>query len=139
MRLPIMALALGAILAAACQAAGPGADADPDVVTGFDHFYNLEYADAIASFEKASAAKPDDPDLHNYISQAILFREMYRVGALESELVTGNNSFLRRPKLNPAHETEARFIREVRAAMELGQARLNRNPRDTRAMYALGI
>ena len=46
------------------------------------------------------------PDLHNHAAETIVFREMFRDGALESELVTGNNSLLRRAKLNPTSETQ---------------------------------
>jgi tetratricopeptide (TPR) repeat protein len=106
---------------------------------GFDHFYNLEYDQAMADFEKAMARNPNSPDLHNHLAQTIVFREMYRDGALESELVSGTNSFLRRPKMNPAPETEKRFLDEVAKAMALSEARLKKNPNDTGAMYALGI
>jgi tetratricopeptide (TPR) repeat protein len=106
---------------------------------GFDHFYNLEYDQAIADFEKAIAQNPSSPDLHNHLAQTIVFREMYRDGALESELVSGTNSFLRRPKMNPAPETEKRFLDEIGKAMGLSEARLKRNANDTGALYALGI
>ena len=110
MRLPILALiALAPRLAAQ----------EPVVAEGFDHFYNLEYDQAIADFEKAIAQNPNSPDLHNHLAQTIVFREMYRNGALESELVSGTNSFLRRPKLNPAPETEKRFLGEIGTAMAL--------------------
>src|SRR5438552_1256750 len=106
---------------------------------GFSHFYNLEYDQAIAVFEKAIAQTPDSPDLHNHLAQTLVFREMFRDGALESELVSGANSFLRRPKLNPTPETEKRFLDEVSEAMALANARLKMNPDDTEAAYALGI
>ena len=57
------------------------------VEEGFSHFYNLEYDEAIAVFEKAAAQNPASPDLHNHLAQSLIFREMYRNGALESELV----------------------------------------------------
>ena len=107
--------------------------------SGFDHFYNLEYEAAIADFEQAIAKSPDDPALHNHLAQSILFEEMFRNGALESELVSGTNSFLRRPKLNPSAQTEAQFLGEVQKAISLGEARLRKNPRDTTALYDLGI
>ena len=109
------------------------------VARGYDHFYNLEYHEAIADFEQAIRQNPDDPELHNHLAQAIVFQEMFRNGALESELVSGTNSFLRRPRLNPSPETEKRFLDEVSKAIALGQARLQKNPKDTAAMYALGI
>lgn len=106
---------------------------------GFAHFYNLEYDQAIAIFRRAIAQDPKSPDLHNHLAQTLVFREMFRNGALESELVSGNNSFLRRPKLNPSPEIEKEFLDEVGRAMSLSNARLQANPNDTAAMYALGI
>jgi tetratricopeptide (TPR) repeat protein len=109
------------------------------VAQGYDHFYNLEYLEAIANFESAIALQPDDPQLHNHLAQAIVFQEMYRNGALESELVSGNNSFLRRPKLNPSPATEKRFLDEVSRSISLSEKRLKSNPNDTFALYAEGI
>lgn len=117
----------------------PLAAQDSLVEQGFNHFYNLEYDQAIRTFERALASHPDSPDLHNHLAQALLFREMFRDGALESELVNGNNSFLRRPKLNPTPAIETEFLDQVRRAMALSQERLNLQPKDTGAMYALGI
>jgi len=111
----------------------------PLIDEGFTHFYNLDYDQAIAVFEKAIARYPGLPDLHNHLAQTLIFREMFRNGALESELVSGSNSFLRRPKLNPSPETEKRILDEIAAAMALADARLKRNPNDTAAMYASGI
>jgi tetratricopeptide (TPR) repeat protein len=106
---------------------------------GYDHFYNLEYEPAMADFEKAIAQHPNDPELYNHLAQTIVFQEMFRNGALESELVSGSNSFLRRPKLNPAAETEKHFLNELGKAMSLADARLKGSPNDTAAMYSLGI
>ena len=106
---------------------------------GFQHYYNLEYDEALADFDQAIARQPDNPDLHNYAAAAILFREMYRDGALESELVTGNNSWLRKAKLNPTAETEKRFDGEMQRALDIEQARLRRNGNDTGALYSMGI
>jgi tetratricopeptide (TPR) repeat protein len=109
------------------------------VEQGYEHFYNLEYPEAIASFEQAIRQNPGSPELHNHLAEAIVFQEMFRNGALESELVSGNNSFLRRPKLNPSPETENRFLSEVAKAIELSEARLRENAKDVAALYDLGI
>ena len=117
----------------------PLAAQEPLVNEGFDHFYNLEYEEALADFGQAVVQNPDAPELHNYLAETLVFREMFRDGALESELVSGENSFLRRPNLNPTAETEQRLLRELTRAMILSNARLRQNPRDTSALYALGI
>ena len=128
---------LGPILAAA--AIGAPLIGQDVVDRGFDHFYNLEYDEALSDFRQASAQYQDAPDLHNHVAQTLVFREMFRDGALESELVSGNNSLLRRPKLNPTPEIEREFLSEVARAMALSEARLKKNPNDTGALYALGI
>jgi hypothetical protein len=129
-----------ALLAAIAWAAPAFAQNAPRLLEiGHDHIYNLEYDEAIATFERAIGSSPDVPDLHNALAEALVFREMYRNGALESELVSGNNSFLRRPKLNPSAETEKRFFDALAQATALAEARLAKNARDTDAMYALGI
>jgi tetratricopeptide (TPR) repeat protein len=112
---------------------------EPLVEQGYDHFYNLEYPEALRCFEAAAARHPDDPELHNHIAEALVFQEMYRDGALESELVSGTNSFLRRPKLNPSPDTERRFLAEVNRALALADERTRKNPRDAAAWYAQGI
>jgi tetratricopeptide (TPR) repeat protein len=106
---------------------------------GYSNFYNLEFDQAIAVFENGISQNPGLPDLHNHLAQTLIFREMLRNGSLESELVSGSNSFLRRPKLNPSPETEKRILDEIAKAMALADARLKKNPNDTAAMYAEGI
>ncbi|MDQ6707499.1 MAG: DUF3808 domain-containing protein [Acidobacteriota bacterium] len=116
-----------------------GAGQDPDTVRGVNHYLNLEYDQAIADYQKASAANPDAAGPHNHIAQALLYREMFRNGALESQLVSGNNSFLRRPKMNPPPEVEKQFDIEIQKAMSLANAQLEKNPNDTSALYDLGV
>jgi|YNPMSStandDraft_1061717.scaffolds.fasta_scaffold02397_2 tetratricopeptide (TPR) repeat protein len=112
---------------------------DPLIQRGFEHFYNLEYDEAIAAFRQYVARQPEEPRGYNHLAQSILYREMYRTGALETELVSGNNPFLRRPKMNPSPEDQKEFDDAIRRAMELSQARLKQNPRDTQALYTLGV
>lgn len=105
----------------------------------YEAFYNLDYDRALADYQKALAADPDTPELHNYIAQTLLYREMYRNGALESQLVSGNNSFIRRAKLEPSPEVEKRFFAEVEMAMALCQTRIENDPKDTQALHTLAI
>jgi tetratricopeptide (TPR) repeat protein len=106
---------------------------------GWDHFYNLEYGPAIADFERAITQDPNNPDLHNHLAEALVFEEMYRNGALESEMVSGNNSLLRRARLNVAPATRARFLGEVSKSLSLCEARIKTNPNDAAALYDEGI
>src|SRR5258705_13310621 len=75
---------------------------DQRVEPGYQQFYNLEFPEALATFHAEVAQHPNSPDTYNHVAQAILYREMFRSGALESELVTGSNPFLHREGLNPS-------------------------------------
>jgi tetratricopeptide (TPR) repeat protein len=120
-------------------AAGPLCAADRWVEQGNEAFYNLDYDESIADYEKALAASPEDPILHNHLAHALLYRELFRDGALESELVSGNNSFIRRAKLEPPADVEKRFFAEIDRSMQLCHSRIATNPRDTVALHALSV
>lgn len=106
---------------------------------GFQHFYSLEYDEAVAEFEKEIEARPKEPEPYNYLAQALLYREMLRAGALESELVSGANPFLRREKMAPRADDLKRFDDALARAISIAQGMLKTQPNDTRAMYALGV
>jgi tetratricopeptide (TPR) repeat protein len=112
---------------------------DPLSNPGFVHFYNNEYDQAIADFEQQLKQSPNDPELYNHLAQCILYREMFRNGALESELVSGNNPFLRRPKMEITPQDRARFNDSISKAFQLAQDRLDKNPRDVGAWYAQAV
>jgi tetratricopeptide (TPR) repeat protein len=105
---------------------------------GLNYFYNLEYDQALAEFEKAGKQDAQAIGPHNHVAQTLLYREMYRNGALETELVSGNNPFLRRKGLNPSAGIEKRFNDEIQRALDLANARLAHNPNDTGALYGRG-
>jgi tetratricopeptide (TPR) repeat protein len=106
---------------------------------GYDHFYNLEYDQAIADFSSITNQVPNDPNAWNHLAQAILFRAMYHSGALESEMVSGSNPFLRRVKVKIAPTEEASFFEAIDKAMQLSQALLHENPDDHTGLGALGV
>jgi tetratricopeptide (TPR) repeat protein len=127
------------LIAVLLLAAGSLCAADNWVEQGNEAFYNLDYDQSISAYEKALTANPEDPILHNHLAHALLYRELFRNGALESELVSGNNSFIRRPKLEPPADVEKRFFAEIDRSMQLCQARIAKNPRDTVALHALSV
>lgn len=125
------------MLVAAAMARGAATDAD--AAKGFNHFYNLEFEESIAIFSRLAAANPDDAELHNHLAQAILYREMLNAGALETELVTGGNAFLRREKMNPSQADRKRFHDANNTAIRLSQAAIAKRPNDQWAHYHLGV
>jgi tetratricopeptide (TPR) repeat protein len=105
----------------------------------FDHFYNLEYDQALAGFITEAKKSPDSPDVQNHIAQTILFREMFRAGMLQSQMLTSSNSFLKMPKMQMSGGDCEQFSNAIARAIELAQARLEKNPKDSGALYALGV
>jgi hypothetical protein len=124
---------------AVCSGQGRGGDSLPP---GFEHFYNLEYDQAIEEFNSEVVQHPDVPDGYNHLSQAILYRALHRAGVIEGALVTGNElllSLVHRPKVSLNVEDDARVAQALSKAVALSQARLKTLPDDTQALYALGV
>ncbi len=116
-----------------------GGAADAPVSPGYDHFYNNEFDQALAVFESDLKAHPEDPQMFNHVAQGILYREMLRSGALESQLVSGNNPFLRRPKMEISDKDKQRFEYCFNQAVSISEAKLNRKPNDLDALAALSV
>jgi tetratricopeptide (TPR) repeat protein len=121
------------------MAALPGIVSDVRASKGFEHFYNLEYDQSIAEFRRLVSIEPSNPNFQNHVAQAVLFREMFRGGALESELVSGTNPFIRREKLATSGAAQKEFDASINKAMEIAQTRLSKNQNDSAALYALGV
>src|SRR5579871_6336127 len=128
-----------AVLLAACLAtAAENMPPDPLENPGFQHFYNLEYDEALAVFQAQAAKAPMSPDIQNYIATTVLFRQMFRTGALGSDLIAAN-SFLSRPKMPISADDQRLFTNSVTRAIDLSQARIKSNPKDAAAIYSLGV
>jgi len=111
----------------------------PPVSKGFDHFYNLEYEQAILEFEKEIKQRPGDPYSYTHLAQALLYRELFNAGVLETELVSGSNVSLARARILATPAEQQRFDDAVAKAISLSQERVNANSRDAEALYAMGV
>lgn len=112
---------------------------DSGLSEGYDHFYNLEYDQAVASFTAETEQRPDDANTWNHLAHAILYRAMFRSGALESELVTGSNPFLHRAKVTITDADHKLFDDAIDKSLALSQARLMENPGDPAGLGPLGV
>ncbi len=112
---------------------------DAAISPGYDHFYNLEYDQAIENFTNETSDHPNDPNTWNHLAHAILYRAMYRSGALESELVSGSNPFLRRGKVSITPTDHQSFDDAIEKAIELSEAALKENRDDPKALGPLGV
>ena len=129
------------LLADLSGAAQTGADKlrDPLRNPAFVHFYSNEYDEALTGFEQQLKSHPEDPNAYNNLAQTIMYREMYRDGALESQLVSGTNPFLRRKKMEISAQDRAQFENTMSRSLALSEAALRSNPDDVNALYALAV
>ncbi len=114
---------------------------DNDAATrkGFDYFYNLEYDKSIREFEAAQQAHPDDPFAINHTLEAVIFKELFRIGALDTEAYAGD-SFLNKKLAAPLDPKVHDRVKQLSdQASALSQARLDKNPNDVDALYARGV
>src|SRR5271165_667899 len=149
-QLVLCVLGLGCIFAAegvlsnarAAADSGPvptRSDNDAATRKGFDYFYNLEYDKAIREFEAAQQAHPDDPFAVNHTLEAVIFKELYHIGALDTEAYAAD-SFLTKKSVAPLDpNVHDRVKRLSDQSLALSQARLDKNPDDVDALYARGV
>ncbi len=88
---------------------------NPIAKQAFDDFYNQDYDRAIRGFESLAKEHPDDPFATNYLLSAVLFKEMYRIGALDTESYA-NDSFMDRKASRPLDPAARARILELETA-----------------------
>jgi tetratricopeptide (TPR) repeat protein len=105
--------------------------------SGWDHFYSLEYDQAVADFQKVVNARPDDPIAINHLLDAVLYRELYRYNALDTRLYS-KQGFLTSKQV-PLTDTAKKQVKELTdRAFSLSDKRLKSAPKDVEALYARG-
>ena len=111
---------------------------DPLSQAAVDHFYNLDHDAAIRDFETIVARHPNDPFALNHVLSALLVRELYRMGAINTGEYT-NDSFIglaHRPA-DPAQKERIKQL--VQQAEKIEDAELSRNPDNIDMLYARGV
>jgi tetratricopeptide (TPR) repeat protein len=104
---------------------------------GFDHFYNLEYDQALAIFE-ADVAATHTADAYNHVAQVLVFRAMFRAGALDTGMVASTKAFLQ-TKVPMNEDDRHQFLDSLDRAQKAAEEAIRRNPNDTNAWYSLGV
>jgi len=111
---------------------------DPLVEAAFDHFYNMDYDRSIQEFEKVLDRHPNDPSAVNHLLSAILMRELYRMGAMNSGEYA-NDSFIGQAHRPADAKVKERIKELVERAEILEELQLKANPNNVDALYARGV
>src|SRR5439155_20835874 len=107
-------------------------------LTAFNHFYNLDYDRSVQEFEQILQRHQDDPFAVNHLLSAVLFRELYRMGALNTGEYA-NDSFIHTAHRSADTKAQQRIKDLVHRALALEEKRLKTNPNDVDALYARGV
>jgi tetratricopeptide (TPR) repeat protein len=129
-RVPLL-LVLGGLLPAPAEV--------PVQSEAYSAFYSLDYDRALALFERETTQNPQNPEAWNHLAHGLLHRRLFLSGGMSSELVSSNESLLKRPKLAMPPDEEKRFIEAVERSMALCRERLKVRKDDPGALYALGV
>jgi hypothetical protein len=110
----------------------------PQVKAAFDHFYNLEYDQALDSFEKVQLDHPGDPIATDYVLDVVIFRELNRLDLLDTTFYA-NDGFLS-GKHTVVEDDKVRDQVRTLADQAVAEAnqRLEKNSEDVNALYARG-
>ena len=111
----------------------------PELDAGFHLLYELKPAEARAQFEAWQKSHRGDPLGSASEAAAYLFEECYRQGVLTSEFFLDNKRFLGKVALKPDPELRAAFFAADKQAQDLAQMRLQTNPYDTNALFAMTL
>src|SRR3954453_11769645 len=122
----------------AAQSAAEGEPPEAITRAGLDDYYNTNYDAAVRAFQRVTKLRPDDPAAWNHLLAAILFRELYHAGALNSTLYSGN-SFLNARPVNISPAARQQITATTETSLKLAEQQLQKNPNDVHALYARGV
>jgi tetratricopeptide (TPR) repeat protein len=127
----------------AAQAAGEAVDTDPlnrtpEVREAFQHFYSMDYDNALERFERIHREHPSDPMATDYLLNAILFRELNRLDLLDTTFyandgfLTGKHTVVEDPHVRDRIRALANEVNDE------ANAELKANPNNADALFARG-
>ncbi|MFQ3640524.1 MAG: tetratricopeptide repeat protein, partial [Chloracidobacterium sp.] len=104
---------------------------------GFDALYNLDYRGARDAFEQLTKLDPAHPAGYLDIANCMWAEKLYRARRLQATTYAGT-SFFADTKETFDSDFDRRYREAITRAIEVADARLKENPRDTVALYYKG-
>ncbi|MBI1353344.1 MAG: tetratricopeptide repeat protein [Acidobacteria bacterium] len=127
---------LALLLLAASMPAWSG-PAEEKVAAGNDHYFNLEYDEALRDYYQALDLGGPSASVWNHIATTLLYAELNRLGKLETSAFRGDNDFLGWEKPEPDPKRIEAFRGALFEARRLAEATLAKKPKDREALLAL--
>jgi len=98
----------------------------------------MDYERSIPEFEKALDRRPNDSSSVNHLLTAVLLRELYRMGAMNTGEYS-NDSFIGQAHRPADPKVKERIKQLVDRAENLEENQLKANPNDIDALYSRGV
>jgi hypothetical protein len=102
---------------------------------GYYDLYNLDFPGAHQKFQQWMSTNPQDPMGPASDAAAWLFGEFDRLHIIDVQLFADQNRFDNRQRLTPDPNVRKSFDERTDQANKLADAALQRNPKDTDALY----
>jgi tetratricopeptide (TPR) repeat protein len=115
-----------------------GEGRDPLIDSAYGYFYNMDYDRATSEFEKNLEKHPNDPFAVNHLLTAILMRNLYETGAMNTGDYA-NDSFIGRAPRPTDQKVKDRIKDLAHRAEAIEEQRLKANPKDVDALYCRGV
>lgn len=136
-----LSLALAACLTTGSAAQAPAptlAEVTVVIKQAFRAAYNLDEADAIAIARRSIAMAPDEPTAHRALASILWLDILFRRGAVVSDNYLSGSLKEQVALPKPPPDLAAEFKHELTRAIDLAEARVQRDPRSVQARYDLG-
>ena len=111
---------------------------EPLVREGYQHFYILDYDGALVRFDKVAEAHPNDPMALDYVLNATVFRELYRLDLLDTTFYANDGFLTGKHPVPEDPQVRDRIFTLSDRIVSLCDARLKANSNDVNALYARG-
>ncbi len=146
MRWPTSRVALPLLLSVAIcgarpetRAIGPAFTKVPELASGFHLLYTQNFAAGRERFADWESQHPDEPFGQVAVAASYLFEEFYRQDVLSSDFFLNEKKFLRGIDGQPDPERMKNFQEAVQHARKLARQRLEKDPKDPEALFALAL
>jgi hypothetical protein len=111
---------------------------DPQVRAAYAAFYDLDYAEAVADFERIHREHPGDPQATAYLLDAVIFQDLYRQDLLDTTFYANDGFLTGRHATNEDPKVRQRVLELSNEVIGEADERLSKNPDDVNALFARG-
>lgn len=111
---------------------------DPQVQAAFASFHNLDFADAVARFQRFHEEHPGDPQATAYLLNAVVFQELYRLDLLDTTFYANDGFLSGKHAITEDPAVRAQVTALVDEVVREANWRLSQDPNDVNALFARG-